>query len=97
MQTVNTGTPADFVATLEHNAAAYDAFQALLESLKSKAMETGSVFIVARVYPPGGDEKLISFNLMHQQGAQPGPDLTLDDTNPGFTGSGGYNEENDTK
>jgi hypothetical protein len=95
MQTVNTGTPADFVATLEHNAAAYDAFQAFLDGLNSPGMVDGSTFIITRLRT--ADEKLMSVNLMHQQGAQPGPDLTLQDTNPGFTGSGGYNEENDTK
>jgi hypothetical protein len=94
MQTVNTGTPADFVATLEHNAAAYDAFQAFLDGLNSPGMVDGSTFIITRLRT--ADEKLMSVNLMHQQGAQPGPDLTIDTQNAGNVGSGGYNPANDT-
>lgn len=94
-QTVDTGTPANFQATLEKNTKAYDAFQAFLETLDSPAMLTGSSFIVARIYPPG-DEKLISVNLLNQQGAQPGPDNTVDTQNAGNVGSGGYNPANDS-
>jgi hypothetical protein len=95
MQTVNTGTPADFVATLEHNAKIYDAFEAFIAACDSPAMFDGSTFIITRMMTD--DEKLISVNLMHQQGAQPGPDLTIDTQNAGNVGSGGYNPENDTK
>ena len=95
MQTVDTGTPADFVATLEKNAKIYDAFQTFLEACDSPAMLTGSGFIVARIYPPQ-DEKLISVNLLHQQGAQPGPDNTIDTGGAGFVGSGGHNPANDS-
>ena len=49
MQTVNTGTPANFEATLEHNAAAYDAFQAFLDGLNSPGMVDGSTFIITRL------------------------------------------------
>ena len=95
MQTVDTGTPANFVATLEHSAKIYDAFEKFIAACDSPAMVDGSTFIITRMKT--ADEKLISVNLLHQQGAQPGPDMTLQDTNPGFVGSGGYNEENDTK
>ena len=94
MQTVNTGTPADFVATLEHNAAAYDAFQAFLDGLNSPGMVDGSTFIITRMKT--ADEKLISVNLLHQQGAQPGPDMTIDTGGAGFVGSGGHNPANDS-
>jgi hypothetical protein len=94
-ETINTGTPANFEALLEHKPDVYDAFQAFLDGLDSEGMVEGSTFIIARVFPPG-DEKLISVNLMHQQGAQPGPDLTIDTRNAGNVGSGGYNPADDS-
>jgi hypothetical protein len=95
MQTVNTGTPANFVATLEHSPKIFDAFAAFIAACDSPAMVDGSTFIITRMKT--ADEKLISVNLMHQQGAQPGPDLTIDTQNAGNVGSGGYNPESETK
>ena len=94
MQTVDTGTPANFVATLEHSAKIFDAFEKFIAACDSPAMVDGSTFIITRMKT--ADEKLISVNLLHQQGAQPGPDMTIDTGGAGFVGSGGHNPANDS-